>query len=172
MRKAEHWNPRSPWILSHLSEFVFRLVPFVASRAVKWAQKDPGRQGFDQADCFLRRRNPWSESCSPRKSRPGIRLGGFVISNTNDFKFDCDSMFQVTKGARRKGNLQTDWSFPPDKRTWWQQERRRDLWRDVMKRRLRGDLFGDFLEVAQHILLSILFTRGCSRNVKSPPASL
>jgi hypothetical protein len=44
---------------------------------------------------------------------PGSLGLGFVwvVSSSltsNDFKFDCDSMFQVMKGTRRKGNLQTD----------------------------------------------------------------
>jgi hypothetical protein len=30
-----------------------------------------------------------------------------------DFKFECDSVFQVTKGARRKGNLQKIEGFLP-----------------------------------------------------------
>jgi hypothetical protein len=42
-RKAQRRNPRSHWFLFHLSKFVFRPVPFVASRAAKRAQNNPGR---------------------------------------------------------------------------------------------------------------------------------
>jgi hypothetical protein len=53
-----------------------------------------------------------------RDETPGVYLAhlgilgrGFAwrVSSSltsNDFKFECDSMFQVMKGARRKGNLQ------------------------------------------------------------------
>jgi hypothetical protein len=41
-------------------------------------------------------------------------LGGVSsFLTSNDFKFECDSMFQVTKGARRKGNLQKIEGFLP-----------------------------------------------------------
>jgi hypothetical protein len=43
VRKARRQNPRSPWIFSHFSEFVFWPEPFVASGAAKLAQKDPRR---------------------------------------------------------------------------------------------------------------------------------
>jgi hypothetical protein len=44
-------------------------------------------------------------------ARPGILSRGFArrVSSyltPNVFMFECDSMFQVTKGTRRKGNLQ------------------------------------------------------------------
>jgi hypothetical protein len=53
-----------------------------------------------------------------RNETPGVNLahlGNFGLGfawqvssslTSNDFKFECDSMFQVTKGARRKRNLQ------------------------------------------------------------------
>jgi hypothetical protein len=113
MRKAQWRNPRSPWIQFCLSESVFRPIPFAASGAGKWAQNNPGRWGLGQADCFLPRRNPRGESCSPRQSRPGIRLWVSSSLTSNDFKFECDSMFQVTKGARGKGNLQKIEGFLP-----------------------------------------------------------
>jgi hypothetical protein len=66
MRKAQQRNPRSHWFLFHLSEFVFRPVPFVASGATKRVQNNPGYQGLGQAKRFLPRRNLRSESYSPR----------------------------------------------------------------------------------------------------------
>jgi hypothetical protein len=51
-------------------------------------------------------------------AHPGILGRGFAwrVSSSltsNDFKFEFDSMFQVTKGARRKGNLQRIEDFLP-----------------------------------------------------------
>jgi hypothetical protein len=60
-----------------------------------------------------------------RDETPGVNLahpGNFGLGFTwrvsssltsNDFKFGCDSMFQVTKGARRKQNLQKIDGFLP-----------------------------------------------------------
>jgi hypothetical protein len=43
----------------------------------------------------------------------GFAWGVSLSLTSNDFKFECDSMFQVTKGARRKGNLQKIEGFLP-----------------------------------------------------------
>jgi hypothetical protein len=60
-----------------------------------------------------------------RDETPGVNLahpGNFGLGfawgvssslTSNDFKFECDSMFQVTKGARLKGNLQRIEGFLP-----------------------------------------------------------
>jgi hypothetical protein len=60
-----------------------------------------------------------------RDETPGVNLAhpgnlglGFAwrVSSSltpNDFMFECDSMFQVTKSARRKGNLQKIEGFLP-----------------------------------------------------------
>jgi hypothetical protein len=57
-------------------------------------------------------------------------------------------MFQVTKGARRKGNLQKIEGLLPTGARDDNKKGAADLRRDIMKRRLRGDLIGDFLEIA------------------------
>jgi hypothetical protein len=44
----------------------------------------------------------------PRSLGLGFDWGVSSSLTSNDFKFDCDSMFQVAKGARRKGNLLID----------------------------------------------------------------
>jgi hypothetical protein len=51
-------------------------------------------------------------------AHPGILDRGFArwVSSSltsNNFKFECDSMFQVTEGVRRKGNLQRIEGFLP-----------------------------------------------------------
>jgi hypothetical protein len=43
----------------------------------------------------------------------GFAWGVLSSLTSNDFKFECNSVFQVTKGARRKGNLQKIEGFLP-----------------------------------------------------------
>jgi hypothetical protein len=43
----------------------------------------------------------------------GFAWGVSSSLTSNDFKFECDSMFHVMKGARRKGNLQKIEGFLP-----------------------------------------------------------
>jgi hypothetical protein len=57
---------------------------------------------------FFRDETPEANLVHPGSLGLGFAWGVSSSQTFNDFKFDCDSMFQVTKGARRKGNLQTD----------------------------------------------------------------
>jgi hypothetical protein len=59
----------------------FGLNPSSLAMLQNELKKAQGVRVFDQADCFLPRRNPRSESCSPGYSQPGIRSAGFVVSN-------------------------------------------------------------------------------------------
>jgi hypothetical protein len=55
---------------------------------------------------FFRDETPEANLAHPGNLGLGFAWGVSSSLTSNDFKFDCDSMFQVTKGARRKGNLQ------------------------------------------------------------------
>jgi hypothetical protein len=57
---------------------------------------------------FFRDETPEANLVHPRSLGLGFNWGVSSSLTSNDFKFDCDSMFKVAKGARRKGNLQTD----------------------------------------------------------------
>jgi hypothetical protein len=75
-------------------------------------------------------------------SRGFRRLWRLMFSSLNLTRVSGDERCHV------KGESTKDWRSSPDRRTWWQQERRRDLRRDVMNRRLRGDLIGDLPKIA------------------------
>jgi hypothetical protein len=62
---------------------------------------------------FFHDETPEANLVHPGSLGLGFDWGVSSSLTSNDFKFDCDSMFQVTKGARRKGNLQIDLIFLP-----------------------------------------------------------
>jgi hypothetical protein len=66
---------------------------------------------------FFRDETPEANLAHPGSLGLGFAWGVSSSLTSNDFKFECDSMFQVTKGTRRKGNLQKIEGFSPDRRT-------------------------------------------------------
>jgi hypothetical protein len=54
---------------------------------------------------FFRDETPGANLAHPGSLGLGFVWGVSSSLTSNDFKFECDFMFQVTKGARRKGNL-------------------------------------------------------------------
>jgi hypothetical protein len=53
---------------------------------------------------------------------------------------------------RVKGGSPKNRGSSLDRRTCWQREKRRDLRHDVIERRLREDLIGNFPKLSEHIL--------------------
>jgi hypothetical protein len=62
---------------------------------------------------FFRDETPGANLAHPGSLGLGFARGVSSYLTSNDFKFECDSMFQVTKGARRKGNLYKNEGFLP-----------------------------------------------------------
>jgi hypothetical protein len=62
---------------------------------------------------FFRDEIPGVNLAHPGSLGLGFTWGVSPSLTSNDFKFECDSMFQVTKGVRRKGNLQKIEGFLP-----------------------------------------------------------
>jgi hypothetical protein len=62
---------------------------------------------------FFRDETPGANLMHPGSLGLGFPRGLSSFLTANDFKFGCDSLFQVTKGARRKGNLQKIEGFLP-----------------------------------------------------------
>jgi hypothetical protein len=62
---------------------------------------------------FFRDETPEVNLAHPGNLGLGFAWGVSSSLTSNDFKFGCGSMFQVTKGARRKGNLQKIEGFLP-----------------------------------------------------------
>jgi hypothetical protein len=56
---------------------------------------------------------PGANLAHPGSLGLGFARGVSSFLTSNDFKFECNSMFQVTKGARRKRNLQKIKGFLP-----------------------------------------------------------
>jgi hypothetical protein len=62
---------------------------------------------------FFRDETPEANLVHPGSLGLGFAWGVSSSLTSNDFKFECDFMFQVTKGVRRKGNLQKIEGFLP-----------------------------------------------------------
>jgi hypothetical protein len=62
---------------------------------------------------FFHDETPGANLIHPGSLGLGFARGVSSFLTPNDFKFGCDSLFQVTKGARRKGNLQKIEGFLP-----------------------------------------------------------
>jgi hypothetical protein len=62
---------------------------------------------------FFRDETPEANLAHPGSLGLGFAWGVSLSLTSNDFKFESDSMFQVTKCARRKGDLQKiEWFLP------------------------------------------------------------
>jgi hypothetical protein len=96
---------------------------------------------------FPRDETPEMNLTHPFSLGLGFAWGVSSSLTSNDFKFECDPCYRWRK-VPAKGEPPKDWRSSPDRRTWWQLERRRNLRRDVMKRRLCGDLIGDLSKIA------------------------
>jgi hypothetical protein len=62
---------------------------------------------------FFRDETPEANLAHPGSLGLGFAWRVSSSLTSNDSRFECDSMFQVTKGARRKGNLQKIEGFLP-----------------------------------------------------------